>query len=185
MSIFRSGNSSFGHALLRFQKSSQHLICPLFFLTGTMFDNHFECSMGLMKPAARGFCTSTSGWKVRMGCITGFTPGSTLKACATKLGSNPSISSHSQAKTSAYSFRSAMSWFFSSYDKFALIEVIRGILGSLLRSTTSSFTSAGKVRVGVGGNSSHGSAMLSKECSSGVAVSTMLLRECSAAAAVS
>ena len=78
-----------------------------------------------------------------------------------------------------------MSWFFSSYDRFALIEVIRGILGSLLRSTTSSSTSAGKVRLGVGGNSSHGSAMLSKECSSGVAVSTMLLRECSAGAAVS
>ena len=120
-----------------------------------------------------------------MGCITGFTLGSTLRACATKLGSNPSISSYSQAKTSAYSFRSAMSWFFSSYDKFALIEVIRGILGSLLRSTTSSFTSAGKVRLGVGGNSSHGSAMLSKECSSGVAISTMLLRECFAGATVS
>ena len=78
-----------------------------------------------------------------------------------------------------------MSWFFSGYNKFALIEVVRGILGSLLRSKTSSSTSAGKVRLGVGDNSSHGSAMLSKECSSGVAVSTMLLRECSAGATVS
>ena len=78
-----------------------------------------------------------------------------------------------------------MSWFFSGYNKFALIEVVRGILGSLLRSTTSSSTSAGKVRVGVGDNSSHGSAMLSKEYSSGVAVSIMLLRECFAGAAIS
>ena len=159
MSMFGIGNSSFRHALLRFRKSTQHLICPFFFLTSTMFDNHFECSMGLMKPAARSFYTSlmiwalTSEWKVRVGCITDFTPGSTLRACATKLGSNPCISSYSQAKTSAYSFRSAMSWFFSGYKKFALIEVVRGILGSLLRSTISNSTSAGKVRLGVGDNS--------------------------------
>ena len=120
-----------------------------------------------------------------MGYITGFTPGLTLRACATKLGSKPGISSYSQAKTSAYSFRSATSWFFSSCDRFALIEVVRGILGSSLRSTTSSSTLAGKVRLGVGGNSSHGSVMLSKECFARVAVSTMLLRECSAEAAVS
>ena len=120
-----------------------------------------------------------------MGCITGFTPGLTLRACATKLGSKPGISSYSQAKTSAYSFRIATSWFFSGCDRFALIEVVRGILRSLLRSTTSSSTLAGKVKLGVGGNSSHASAILSKECSSGVAVSTMLLRECSAGAAVS
>ena len=120
-----------------------------------------------------------------MGCITGFTPGSTLRACATKLGSKPGISLYSQAKTSAYSFRSATSWFFFDYDRFALIEVVRGILGSLLKSTTLSFTSTSKVKLGVGGNSSHGLVMLSKECSSGVAVSTMLLRECSAGATVS
>ena len=30
-----SKNSSFGHALLRFRKSKQHLICPYFFLTTT------------------------------------------------------------------------------------------------------------------------------------------------------
>ena len=120
-----------------------------------------------------------------MGCLTGFTPGSTLRACATKLGSKPSISLYSQAKTSAYSFRSAMSWVFSNYDSFALIEVVRGTLGSLLRSKTSSSTSTGKDRLGVGNNSSHGSAILSEECSAGVAVSTMLLREFSTGAAVS
>ena len=120
-----------------------------------------------------------------MGCITGFIPVLTLRAYATKLGSKPGISSYSQAKTSAYSFKSAMSWFFSSCNRFALIEVVHGILGSLLRLTTSSSTSAGKVRLSAGGNSSHGSTMLSKECSSGVAVSTMLLRECSAGATVS
>ena len=156
-----------------------------------MFDNYFRYSMGLMKPAARSVCTSLmiwasiSGWKVRIGCIIGFTPGSTLRACATKLGSKPGISSYSQTKTSTYSFRSATSWFFSGYNRFALIEVVHGILGSLLRLTTSSSTSTGKVRLGAGGNSSHGSAMLSKECSSGVAVSTMLLRECSTGATVS
>ena len=78
-----------------------------------------------------------------------------------------------------------MCWFFSGYNKFALIEVVCRILGSLLRSITSSSISAGKLRLGVGDNSSHGSAMLSKECSSRVAVSTMLLRECFAGAAVS
>ena len=88
-------------------------------------------------------------------------------------------------KTSAYSFISAMSWFFSGCDRFALIEVVRRMLESLLRLTTSSSTSAGKVRLGVGDNSSHGSAMLSKEYSSGVAVSIMLLRECFAGAAIS
>ena len=70
----------------------------------------------------------------------------------------------------------AMSWFFSGCDRFALIEVVRGILGSLLRSTTSSSTLASKVRLGVGGNSSYSSAMLSKERSTGVVVSTKLLK---------
>ena len=64
-----------------------------------------------------------------------------------------------------------MSWFFSVCDRFALIEVDRGILGSLLRLTTSSSTSASKVKLGVGGNSSHDSTMLSKECSAGAAIS--------------
>ena len=106
-----------------------------------------------------------------MGCITGFTPGSTLRAYATKLGSKPGISSYSQPKTLAYSFRSATSWFFFGYNRFALIEVVRGILRSLLKSTTLSSTSAGKVKLGVGGNSSHDSTMLSKECSAGATIS--------------
>ena len=78
-----------------------------------------------------------------------------------------------------------MSWVFSDYDRFALIEVVCGTLGSSLRSTTSSSTSAGKDRLGVNNNFSHGSALLSKECPTGAAVSTMLLRECSARTVVS
>ena len=120
-----------------------------------------------------------------MGCLTDFTPGSTLRAYATKLGSKPSILLYSQAKTSAYSFKSAMSWVFSNCDSFALIEVVHGTLGSLLRSTTSSSTSTGKDRLGVSNNSPHGSAILSEECSAEVAISTMLLRKCSTRAAVS
>ena len=120
-----------------------------------------------------------------MGYITGFTPSSTLRACATKLGSKPGISLYSQAKTSAYSFKSTMSWVFSSCDRFALIEVVHRTLGSLLRSITSSSISAGKDRLGVSNNSSHDSAMLSKECPAGAAVSTMLLKGCSTGAAVS
>ena len=156
-----------------------------------MFDSHFGCLMGLMKPAVGSFCTSLMiwalifGWKVRISYITGFTPGSTLRSCATKLGSKPSIWLYSQAKTLAYSFISAMSWVFSSCDKFALIEVVHGTLGSLLRSKTSNSTSASKDKLGVNNNSSLDSAMLTKECSSGALVSTMLLRECSAEAVVS
>ena len=150
MSMFGSGNSSFGHALLRFRKSTQHLICPFFFLTGTMFDSHFECSMG---------------------CIIGFTPGSTLRACATKLGSKPGISLYSQVKTSTYSFKSATSWVFSRYDRFALIEVIRRAFRLLLRLTTSNSTSAGKDRLGVNNDFLNGLATLSVECSAEAVVS--------------
>ena len=144
-----------------------------------------------MKPATRSFCTSLmisasiSGWKVHMGCITNFTPSSTLRAYTTKLRSKPGISLYSQAQTLAYSFKSAMSWVFSSCDKFALIEVVHRTLGSLLRLTTYNSISAGKDRLGAGNNSSHDSAMFSKECSTGAAVSIMLLRECFAGAAVS
>ena len=108
-----------------------------------------------------------------------------IKSMCTKLGSRLGISLYSQAKTLAYSFKSAMSWVLSSYDRFALIEVVRGTLGSLLRSTTSSSILAGKDKLGVSNNSSHGLAMLSKECSAGAAISAMLLRECSTGATVS
>ena len=77
-----------------------------------------------------------------------------------------------------------MRWFFSGCDRFALIEVVHGKLGLSLRLTTSSSTSNGKDRFSVGGNSSHGSAMLSKKRFAGAAVSIMLSRECSIGAAV-
>jgi len=57
-SMLGSGNSSLGQTWLRFLKSTQHRICPFFFFTGTMLDNHHECWMGLMKPTASNFCTS-------------------------------------------------------------------------------------------------------------------------------
>lgn len=94
-----------------------------------------------------------------------------IKSMPHKLGSKPGISSYSQEKTSAYSFKSAMSWVFSSCDRFALIEVVHGTLRLSLRSTISSSISTGKDRSGVGNNSSHGSAMLSEECSAGAVVS--------------
>ena len=77
-----------------------------------------------------------------------------------------------------------MSWFFSSCDRFALIEVVHGKLGLSLKLTTSSSTLTSKDRFSVGGNSSHVSAMLSKEHSAGAAVSIMLSRECSIRAAI-
>ena len=129
ISIFGSGNSSLGHTLLRFRKSTQHHIYPFFFLTSTMLENHFGCMMGLMNPAVRSFWTSwiiwasISGWKVRMGCTTGFALGSMLRACATRLGSKPGILWYFQAKTLMYSFNSEMSWAFSNGGKVALTEV--------------------------------------------------------------
>ena len=55
ISMFGSGNSSLGHALLRFQKLTQHRIFPFFFLTGLMFESHFGCMIGLMNLAVRSF----------------------------------------------------------------------------------------------------------------------------------
>jgi len=57
-SMFGNGNSSFGQTLLRFLKSTQHLIYSFFFFTGTMLDNQRGSWMDLMNPAARNFCTS-------------------------------------------------------------------------------------------------------------------------------
>jgi len=46
------GNLSFGHALFRLRKSTQHQIWPFFFFTGTMLESHLGCWIGLMNPAA-------------------------------------------------------------------------------------------------------------------------------------
>ena len=42
-SMFGNGNSSFGQSLLRFLKSTQHLIWPFFFFTRTMLDGKRGC----------------------------------------------------------------------------------------------------------------------------------------------
>ena len=55
ISMFGSGNASLGYALLRFRKSIQLRIYPFFFLTGTMFESHFGCVIGLMNPVVRSF----------------------------------------------------------------------------------------------------------------------------------
>ena len=54
ISMFGSGNASLGYALLRFRKSIQLRIYPFFFLTGTMFESHFGCVIGLMNPIRDG-----------------------------------------------------------------------------------------------------------------------------------
>ena len=54
-SMFGSGNSSFRQALLRFLKSTEHLIYPFFFFTGTMLDNQRGCWIGLMNLMASNF----------------------------------------------------------------------------------------------------------------------------------
>ena len=74
-------------------------------------------------------------------------------------------------KTSTYSFKSATSWVFSRYDRFALIEVVRRAFGLLLRLTTSSSTLASKDRLGVSNDFSNGLVTLSAECSAEVVVS--------------
>ena len=97
-SMFGNGNSSFGQALLRFLKSTQHLICPFFFFTSTMLDNQRGCWIGLMNPAASNFCTflticpSIYVWNILVGWATGLASGSTFNVCATSPGSSPSIS---------------------------------------------------------------------------------------------
>ena len=92
-SMFGNGSSSLGQALLRFLKSTQHLICPFFFLTGTMLDSQRGCWIGLMNPAASNFCTSLticpsiSVWNILAGWATGLASRSTFSVCATSLGS--------------------------------------------------------------------------------------------------
>lgn len=49
----------FGQTLLRSLKSTQILIWPFFFLIGTMLASYVGCLMGLMKPEAMSFSTSS------------------------------------------------------------------------------------------------------------------------------
>ena len=56
--MFGKGNSSFGHALFKLQKSTQHQIWSFLFFMGTMLESHLGCWIGLINPAANNFLTS-------------------------------------------------------------------------------------------------------------------------------
>src|SRR3954464_15090308 len=50
ISVTGSGNSSFGHASLRFRKSMQMRIDPFFLVTGTIFETQSGCCSSRINP---------------------------------------------------------------------------------------------------------------------------------------
>ena len=147
-SILGSGNSSFGHALLRSWKSMQVRTCPFSFLTGTMLANHVGYLIGLINLTVISYstssltCISILGWKLHLPFLTGFDPGSMFREWQTISGFNPGISSQFPTNTSWYYFSKLVSLCLLSAINRLLMETGFLALGSLLSSTSSkgSFT---------------------------------------------
>ena len=112
-------NSSFGHALFKLRKSTQHRIWPFFFFMGTILENHLGCWISLMNPVVNSFLTLlvfwafTSVWKTLVGWTTDLTPGSTLREWTTSLRSRPGISSFFHTNTSTYLLSNPTNYSFS------------------------------------------------------------------------
>ena len=122
------GNSSFGHALFRLQKSIQHWIWSFFFFTGTILESHLGCWITLMNHAASNFLTSwviwssIVVWKILTYWITGLFPGFRLRGWTTNPRSRLGISSYVHANTPTYLFSNSINCSFSYVDNWLLIK---------------------------------------------------------------
>src|SRR5438270_17727 len=62
ISVMGNGNSSFGHASLRFRKSMQIRIDPFFLVTGTMLETQSGCCSSRINPESISSLSSSSGF---------------------------------------------------------------------------------------------------------------------------
>jgi hypothetical protein len=121
-SILGSGNSSFGHALLRYVKSMHILHFPLAFFTITVLASHSGYATSLITLALRSLFTlfrapsALSSDIFRNLCFLGLKSGSTLSECSMISLLTPQRSLADQAKTSLLLNRNLSKVFSCSSD---------------------------------------------------------------------